>query len=381
LPSQDGEAAVKAKDRRNLNKTKDDDVVLERFFPVYASFVAFALTSCVNIDSAEMAHTALPNLQTASIETLRDRVADSRMPPNVQNALLNEPVSAKIGFRIAPAAAKHGVYVEVWGKRTYGYKLSDRNNAPPICSVNREPTKAEGIATDPMGRLIVPDATGNVYVYGGSGMCTNRLLATLSEPYGTPVDGASRDAVHGSIYIANGGVSAPGNIAVCTLSGGCQSGPPTPNLTEVWGVGLDVHGNLYAAGDTAAGGAALYEFQRGIGRGKQITAYRSAVPGGLDLDANGNLVALDSTFSAPAVYVYTGCPSKCHAHGPFALKGEGIHFIKLNKMGTQFQVGDYVNEQVDVYQYGGTSGVKYLYSYWGGIFGDYTGVAYNHTIQ
>jgi len=79
---------------------------------------------------------------------------------------------------------------------------------------------------------------------------------------------------------------------------------------------------------------------------------------------------------ARALWLYTGCPKHCAAHGPFALQGRSV-YGKLDKKNDLFEAADFEYGQVDVYRYGGTSGITYLYSFNDGMTpsGDVEGIA------
>jgi hypothetical protein len=148
----------------------------------------------------------------------------------------------------------------------------------------------------------------------------------------------------------------------------------------LFSVAEDAQRNVYASGYPLASGsgpgsgASLVWWKNGKGKGVAIKAYRNSTPGGLQVDDKNQLLALD-TFGH-ALWVYTGCPTACRAHGPFALKGESVYGKLNDKLGV-FEAADAEYGQVDVYKYAGTKGVTYLYSYNNGMTpsGDVEGIA------
>ncbi len=285
-------------------------------------------------------------------------------------------------YRQAPAALRKGVYIaEYFTSEILGYAWATRKNIPPVCAIPG--TYVVDVATDKSGNLIDPDGGGRtVTVFRGPQMCGPKI-GSFTDNDGQPSDAATSDATAGTIYVANIQATGKpyGNVSVCTLAGGCSAVLSSHAIGgELFSVAEDAQGNVYssgypqASGSGPGSGASLVLWKNGKGKGVRIAAYRNSTPGGLEVDAKNELLALD-TF-APALWVYTGCPAKCTAHGPFALKGETV-FGKLDaKLGT-FEAADVEYGQVDVYRYAGTKGVTYLYSYSNGLTpsGDVEGIA------
>jgi hypothetical protein len=285
-------------------------------------------------------------------------------------------------YRPAPTALRKGVYIaEYFTNEILGYAWVTRKNIPPICAIPG--TFVVDVATDKSGNLIDPDGGARtVTVFQGPQMCGPKL-GSFADNDGQPSDAATRNAVTRTIYVANlQATNEPyGNVSVCTLAGGCSAVLSSPAIGgQLFAVAEDAQGNVYASGYPHASGsgqgngASLVWWKNGRGKAVQIAAYRNSTPGGLEVDAKNDLLALD-TF-APALWVYTGCPETCKAHGPFALKGETV-FGKLNAKLGIFEAADVEYGQVDVYRFAGTKGVTYLYSYSNGMTpsGDVEGIA------
>ncbi|MBV9719360.1 MAG: hypothetical protein JOZ77_08570 [Candidatus Eremiobacteraeota bacterium] len=261
-----------------------------------------------------------------------------------------------------------GVYVAV-NDTVLGYGPSNARNRPARCSLSGD--GIAGIASDPQGDLLVPESAHNtVVVYAGPHMC-GPVLGRFHDPYGSPANAATLNAKSGTIYVATNteGSSPRGKIAICTMAGGCSSKLANPEISGfIFGVAVDQNGGVYATGEESSSfGSSMVYWARGRGHGIRITAYQNFEPGGLDIDHSGNIVTLD-TGGPPAVWVYSGCPSACVAHGPFPLKSAAFGtYARVNRADSTLQVADIPYSQVDVYAYAGTSGITYEYSYNNGI--------------
>jgi hypothetical protein len=285
-------------------------------------------------------------------------------------------------YREAPAIVKKGVYVaEYYTNDILGYGWNTRGNPPPICSLPA--AYVVDVATDASGNLIDLDGgSRTVTVFRGPAMCGSEL-GSFSDAAGQPADAATRDAATSTIYVANLQATGKpyGDVSVCALSSGCGAVLSNPAIRgQLFSVAEDARGNVYASGyanpsvSGYGGGSALVVWKRGAGKGATIAAYRNKTPGGLEFDKHGNLIALD-TF-ASSLWIYNGCPRRCSAHGPFALKGRSV-YGKLDAKNDVFEAADFEHGQVDVYRYAGTSGITYLYSFNDGMTpsGDVEGVA------
>lgn len=282
-------------------------------------------------------------------------------------------------YRPAPFQINNVVYVASYYNQTpvYGYDYwKTHDNLPPVCSVPGD--YVVDVATDPGGDLIVPEGgTRTVRVYRGPGACGAKLGA-FPDKDGQPSDAASWNAKTGTIYVANilAAGQKYGDVSVCSLESGCTAVLKHGAIGgQLFGVAADKAGNVYATGRaTASGtGAVFIVWKNGGGKAIRISAYRNTSPGGLEIDPAGNILALDAF--APALWIYTGCPDSCAAHGPFALKGQSV-YGRVNASGTAFEVADFEYGQIDVYKYAGTKGITYLYSYGAGSGGaDLEGIA------
>jgi hypothetical protein len=280
------------------------------------------------------------------------------------NSAPSSLVPSSSAFSIAssrqhPAAYSTGFYVgQFSGDAVFAYANLNRRNAPPVCGENGIQFVAD-VATDPSGNLMVPSQIGEfVYVFAGPKLC-GAQVAQLHDPYGLPVDVASRNAVSGTIAVANeeddGPISdpPPGSITVCTVSAGCTANLTNKAMYRLAGVAIDAAGDCWGSAIDVKNAAKLLYFAGCTGNGTVATGFKNKSYGGLDIDTKGNIVSID--YQNRRVFVYSGCNPACTlVAGPLALKGGGI-YGKVNAKGTLFATADYNAGQIDVYRYDGKS--------------------------
>jgi hypothetical protein len=286
--------------------------------------------------------------------------------------------------RAAPAAALRGIYVsEVAGTSILGYKKGQRANNPAICTVPFSASSVNGIAVDGAGNLIDPDGGAGAIIIGeGPNMCGAKA-AEIADPYGQPVDASSANALTGTIAVANtfDNGSTPGSISVCTVSAGCTKNLTNPAMDGVASVGMDNKGNCWADGINPSNQATLTYFKGCAGSGVQATGFTNAGPGGIDIDASGNLVTIDvrGGSGTGAVDVYSGCNPACTLLSSTLLIAPAIYGHLNHLHNHKLAVADFNNGQIDIYRYSPTNGVSYLYSFNNGLSANLfvEGVAYN----
>jgi hypothetical protein len=274
-----------------------------------------------------------------------------------------QPGPQRILDRIAPDKHQGTGVVGIYGSQFYagkinGYKGGDRKNAPPVCSLSA--SYPNDISTDAKGNLIEPDGgTRTIIVYKGPKLC-GPSLGTITDPYGQPSDTASINAATGIIIVgAIFGTSGAGGIAICTLARGCYKFLENPSMYEVAGVALAKNGDCWDSGTTSVGVASLIYFKHCSGSGKVANGWKNIYYGGLDIDANGNLVAIDGF--TPQLWIYSGCNPRCKlVGGAFPLRGDSV-YGHVNGPGTEFIAGDYALGALDVYKYS-TKALTYEYS-------------------
>lgn len=274
------------------------------------------------------------------------------------------------GHLIWNAAAAKGQYTQEFfatSNNVLGYPKNNSGNGPSTCSESTG-TNVNGIGVDPAGNLIVPNAFGGVQVYSGPGQC-GPLMATIPDSLGQAADGASRNAASGTIVVGH----ANGTVAACTVSGtsGTCNQLTAPNLALGFTqVAMDGAGNCYANGfDTISGLPSLWYWTGCSGTGIEDTGYSASATGGLDVDNQGNVVAVAQ--GAPStVTVYSGCATGACTilTGPTNLNGSGdAVYCHLGKQNERYACGDASTGSVDVYSYLPTRTPTYMYSYNNGL--------------
>jgi hypothetical protein len=282
----------------------------------------------------------------------------------------------------APDSAKGGIYASEnlsSGTGVFGYPNNDRSNRPPTCSENAASTY--DIAVDGQGNLIVPNSLNTITIFKGPNMCGPKLgsFHTIwDDDY--PVDATSTDAVSGTIAVGvvQDAATGVGSIELCTLKSGCKGNLLYGyQMNAVFAVAMNKRGDCWAS---SAEPTALTYFKGCSGSGQLATGYANPSAGGLDIDKNGNLVAISCSVvscSAPTLYVYSGCKPKCKKiGGPFSLQGTSL-YGHLNEDSSRFAAADYQYGQIDIYEYTPRS-IRYMYSFNNGLSaGERMGAAYN----
>lgn len=265
---------------------------------------------------------------------------------------------------------KTGAYVsEFYGSDLFAYRADNEKNKKPLCKIQGV-ASVNGIAIDGQGNLMEPDGgTATLNIYQGPTLC-GKLAGSISDPYGQPADAASANALTGTIVVSNlADGTLPGDLAICTLSGGCTTELTNHNIFHAGGVAMSNSGDCWVDAKTPLTGggdygADLIYFKGCAGTGKSAKGFKSTYYGSIQIDNNGYLVIIDDM--AEDVYVYKGCDPNCKViGGPFALKGESF-FGALNKSNSQFTAVDRTDAVVDVYSYSPTK-IKFLYSYDSGL--------------
>ncbi len=260
----------------------------------------------------------------------------------------------------------------------FGYSKNNRGNKPAQCAIAFG-DGAGDLSVDRSGNLMVPDANDTQFwVYQGPHMCGSVIGRV--ETSGFSVDIASADAVAGKIIVGNyesRNPSGPGDIEVCTLTGGCAKSLTNPNMFEVIGVALAKNGDCWASGYGASYNATLTYFKHCSGSGQSSSGFENKYPGGLDIDKDGNLISVDLS-QGGGFFVYRGCSPVCTlVGGPFPDEGAS-DYGHVNKKSTEFATADYQYGQVDIYKYTPTK-MSYEYSFNNGLSqqDDVLGAAYN----
>lgn len=330
----------------------------------------FRLALAATVVSALLAGCSTSNLSvptsSSPAEAQANHLVNGHFIPGWSRFATLIPVELQAGPRrvldrvMAGEHAKNG-HVDIYGSQYFaatinGFKGADPKNRPPVCSLSGN--YVSDIAVDGKGNLIDPDGgTLSVIVYRPN---CGAPLGTISDVYGNPSDAASFDAVNKKIVVGNiYGSLYSGGIVICTLKSGCTKFLTNESMWEVAGVALARNNDCWASASDSAGTATLTYFKHCSGSGRAATGWKNRYYGGLDIDTQGNIVAVDAF--VPQLWVYRGCKPHCAVvGGPFPLHGDTI-FGHLNRTGTQWIGGDYQNGMLDVYTYS-TKGLTYEYS-------------------
>jgi hypothetical protein len=253
----------------------------------------------------------------------------------------------------SPSNPLVGVYVsEFDGSQLLNYDYAATGN--PLCATGT--VKAvNSIQSDVKHELIVPSEDssspgGIVYVYKEHAhLCLSNLPSkSFVEPYAAPSDGFSLNGT--TYYIAN-----HGGIAVCKATGCIRELTNTHGSNDVVAVTADSTGVYGVTYNGSAEQYLLIYWKNAKGHGTLLAQLSG--PGGIYFDGEHNLVSLGYSNS---LYVYSGCPSACTPHGPFALADVAIYGTLANGDSEFMTVSD--DGVIDVYQYNGINGVSFLYN-------------------
>lgn len=266
---------------------------------------------------------------------------------------------------VAPRHLRKGIYTSSFsGTDVLGFTMGGKG---PRCLLNSGGTGINDIVVDPKGNLIVPIGSNeSINVYKGPDMCGPQA-GSFSDPYGQPSDAATMNALKGTIVVANivGSGGYTGNVAICTLKGGCTKELTNPNIIGYVGsVALAKNGDCWATSDVFESyyvSPPTMTYWKGCtGSGEAVTGYQNTAYGSISIDSHGYIAALDLGgvygSDSSALWVYKGCNPKCTlVGGPFALRGHAV-FGGLNDKSNEYGVtnylgGSYPYTMTDIYSY------------------------------
>lgn len=334
-----------------------------------AAAIAAALVGCSGNNLATPNASAPAGTQANHLVNGRFRPGWSRFATLIPVELQHTP--AAVLDRIMPGRHHQkkglvGIYGGVfYNSVTNGYKGMDRKNGAPICTVNTD-DYVNDIAVDGKGNLIVPaEGARRVILYRPD---CGPELGSLGGTYyiAEPTDAASFNAASGTIIVGNiFSTSGEGTIAICRLKGGCTTQVTNyAAIYELAGVALAKNGDCWGSASDSFGTATMTYFKHCSGSGEEAKGWRNTYYGGLDIDTQGNIVAVDAF--VPQLWIYRGCNPACHVvAGPFPLHGVTV-FGHLNRTAKQWVGGDYENGTLDVYKYSSRA-LTYEYSISNGL--------------
>ncbi len=251
----------------------------------------------------------------------------------------------------------------------FGYSPKpNKDNNGPVCSPAGNRYNVNGIASDEKGNLIVPGSSKpggantkdwniSVYAAGPQVEICGRLLGSIPDMTGQPVDAASFNATLAPIAVSEiNFTTKTGEIVLCTLSSLSCSAPITSSAITGYsaGVAMDSHGNCWLStakkvtnGIPAGFRLVYWPGCTGDGMVATGTGGQSSY-GGLFIDNDGNIGSFDA-FNAK-LHVYSGCNPQCSSVGTFPLQGQSFYGLP-NGSGHKLAVGDSTNGSCDVYNY------------------------------
>jgi len=245
--------------------------------------------------------------------------------------------SALRGWMISPDRHHHKkkyLYVSDEGATVVDvYKLPSLALIGQISSGLSEP---EGITTDKHGNLYVSNlGNGTVTVYHQG----------RTSPYLTLTESSGPDDV---------AVAENGYVLAGDTSGGVDVYPPgatSPStrltnsaIDSVYGVGVDSHNNVYAAG-TGGAGAVVVEYTDMSGSGKNLGLTGLSGPSGALIDKNGNLVVSD--YSNGVIDIYP--PGQTSPSGTISVTSPDR--TSINTADTTLYVPQGGQDEVDILSY------------------------------
>jgi|SRR5580704_7430664 hypothetical protein len=115
---------------------------------------------------------------------------------------------------------------------------------------------------------------------------------------------------------------------------------------------MDNSGNFWADADDPNGAPTLTYFAGCSGKGVKASGFAPFDYGSIDIDKSGNLVIIDGNNGngTASVDVYSGCKPACKLLSSTPLIAYVIRG-RLNRRDDNFVVGDFNNNQVDIYKY------------------------------
>lgn len=265
-----------------------------------------------------------------------------------------------------------GVYItDVIMGTNGGAELLEYNytgKGKPLCSLRVSGVIFGQIQSDLKNELIVPEgvgSTGAIAVYNegrtGRTCLPSAPKFSFQDPYGSPDDGFSPDGR--KYYIAHiyGAHGTSPQAAVCQTGRrfGCNRPLGIPFVSHgVISITANTIGVYACAYDPSVIPWLIYWKIPAKGVGTILNGFTNQYCGGITFDGFGNLISLDGT----QLWVYSGCPNACKAHGPFALYKGGGTYGSLGNGETTFMVMSNLYRTIDVYRYDGIYGITYLYS-------------------
>jgi sugar lactone lactonase YvrE len=249
--------------------------------------------------------------------------------------------------RTASDSQSRLIFSSSFGGNSVDYYLKGTGpNNPLAGTLSGGFANPQGMGVDRAGDLYVSNGNDkDVLVYAAG---STSPTGTLDDPNKFPDDVAI--APDGTVYVANGSgpIGASGNVVV--YAPGATS--PTQTLNDkhflhVFGVALDARGNLFVSCNAALaiGSGTVVEFKAGSTTPIE-THVRLGYSGGVAIDRDGHLLAIDQ--EVPSINVYVVGKRKPVAKLP--LPGASA-YLAFNKTSDELYVADYSLGEIDVFRY------------------------------
>jgi hypothetical protein len=319
---------------------------------------------------------SLPNVgQQSSVRGLvhapRSLVDAWMLPAGIARLRLNThdvPMPAKKSKSLIYASNFY--QYEMWG-----YPNPNKSNGPATCTIGSSSKYMEyvnGFGTDTKGNVLVPGYTGQDSGYLAINVFKPSCGAEIWQAKvdtGQPADAYAVNGATGTVLVgllADYDNNDYGASVLCSAKSGCGTPLTNSSVTGyVAGIAMAKNGDCWQSGATSTtSGFVLVYFKGCTGSGEVATGTSNASYGGLFIDTKGNLGSLDSANGV--LYVYSGCNPACTLVSTTTLHGDSL-FGGLDSKGTSLALGDYANNEIDVYSYSTTKGATYSYSFNNGL--------------
>ena len=310
--------------------------------PIVVALVSGVLAACASASQSGSLTPSAPNGMPAGISRqLRASSSDARRA--------SKPI---LGVYVT----EYQLYMSAYNYEGTGYPLCTYVNNDYFYNIQGS------IQSDFQHELIVPrepfgSIPGGVNIFKEPEHGCVPLAPYKTLPVTDGTDGFSLDGK--TYYIAR-----RTGIAVCKArpAPACSKLLQSPYFYIPFSVTANSSG-VYAVVQSQSGGFPfLVYWAAGEQIGTILGGFANFGAGGIYFDGFGDLLALDPAQSA--LYVYTGCPAACTAHGPFHTASPSCQpwYGSLNRDDSRFMVACLGDGEIEVYQYNGIDGLTYLYS-------------------
>ncbi len=255
-----------------------------------------------------------------------------------------QPLPRDAGW-LSPAGkkCKHRLYVSSYKLGYVAIYCTKGHNQAPIGKITDGIRTPEGASVDAKGNLYVTNTSSNTVTEYARGSVKRSFTysAGLTNPAGVAVDRNQ------NVYVTS---LSPASVEVFPQA----SNSPSRKITDVpypIDVAIDAAGNAYVTSYTTDfKSGEIVEYSPGSSQGKNLGIV-TKVPGGIALDAAGDIVTADQTL--PGVLVFP--PGQTSPSKTFAQNTLDPDPVRFDRAENEVFVGDAIGNAVYVYDYpGGT---------------------------